>query len=44
MKNGKYPVSEMVGEKGLWLPSSSQLRDSQIDLICNTISDFYKEV
>ena len=44
MQNGKYPVSEMIGEKGLWLPSSSQLRDSQIDLICNTISDFYKKV
>ena len=41
-KNGKYPVSEMIGRKGLWLPSSSQLDDSQIDLICNTISDYYR--
>ena len=42
MKNCKYPVSEMIGRKGLWLPSSSQLDDSQIDLICNTISDYYR--
>ena len=44
MKSGDYPISEMIGNKGLWLPSSSQLQDSQIDLICNTISNFYEKV
>jgi hypothetical protein len=30
-----------VGEKGLWLPSSPQLNDEQIDGICNAIRQFY---
>jgi perosamine synthetase len=38
---GSYPVSELVGEKGLWLPSSSQLRDEQIDRVCDAIRQFY---
>jgi perosamine synthetase len=36
-----YPVSNLIGEKGLWLPSSSQLKDEEIDLICETILKFY---
>jgi len=35
------PVAKMVGENGLWLPSSSQLQDEQIDLICEAIIGFY---
>jgi perosamine synthetase len=38
---GFFPVSELVGEKGLWLPSSPQLNDEQIDEICNAITQFY---
>ena len=38
---GSYPVSEMVGDKGLWLPSSSQLSDEQIDTVCDAIRSFY---
>ena len=38
---GCFPVSELVGEKGLWLPSSSQLNDEQIDGVCNAIEQFY---
>lgn len=38
---GSYPVSERVGEKGLWLPSASQLSDEQIDRVCDAIKQFY---
>jgi perosamine synthetase len=38
---GSYPVSELVGEKGLWLPSSSRLSDEQIDSVCDAIRQFY---
>ncbi len=36
------PVSVLIGEKGLWLPSAVQLLDEQIDKICSEISKFYK--
>ena len=38
---GIYPVSELVGEKGLWLPSASQLTDNQVSNICGAIRRFY---
>jgi perosamine synthetase len=38
---GHYPVSELVGEQGLWLPSSSQLDDAEIDSVCMAIREFY---
>ena len=37
-----FPNTEIIGLKGLWLPSSSQLTNDQIDYICNTIRNFYK--
>ncbi|HRR19742.1 MAG TPA: DegT/DnrJ/EryC1/StrS family aminotransferase [Ignavibacteriales bacterium] len=39
---GEYPVSNLVGEKGLWLPSSSHLTNNEIDYICDQINEFYK--
>jgi perosamine synthetase len=39
---GEHPVSELVGRKGLWLPSASQLADEQITRICESIIRFYK--
>lgn len=39
---GEYPVSNMVGEKGLWLPSASQLSNDEIDFICQRIGEFYE--
>lgn len=39
---GNYPVSNLVGVKGLWLPSSSQLTDSDIIKIASAIRQFYK--
>ncbi len=38
---GDFPVSELVGEKGLWLPSASQLTDDQIVFITEKIKKFY---
>jgi perosamine synthetase len=42
-KPGEFKVSESVGKKGLWLPSSVQLSDSDIFKICKCIIEFYKK-
>ena len=39
--SGDYPVSNFIGNNGLWLPSSSKLSDKQIDYICEKIKFFY---
>jgi perosamine synthetase len=39
---GEHPVSNLIGEKGLWLPSASQLLNNDIEYICNNIKQFYK--
>jgi perosamine synthetase len=38
---GHHPVSELVGQRGLWLPSSSQLTDEQIETVCDGVAEFY---
>ena len=38
---GNHPVSNLIGEKGLWLPSACQLTDEQIATICKQIKNFY---
>lgn len=38
---GDYPVSNLIGEKGLWLPSAIQLTDDQVDRVCREIRSFY---
>ena len=40
---GEYKVSNEIGEKGLWLPSSSKLTNAQVDYICDKINDFYSK-
>ena len=40
---GEYEVSNLVGEKGLWLPSAGQLTDLEVKTICNRIIDFYNK-
>lgn len=40
---GEHPVSNLVGEKGLWLPSAAQLMDDDIKRICSTIKLFYSK-
>ena len=39
---GNYPVSNVVGSKGLWLPSYAQLSFKDIDFICDSVKSFYK--
>jgi len=39
---GNHPVSNLVGEKGLWLPSAAQLTNEQIVMVCKKIKQFYK--
>jgi len=39
--NGEYPVSNIVGQKGLWLPSASQLTDANIKYVTKCIKEFY---
>ena len=36
------PVAERVGRDGLWLPSSVQLADADIDRVCEEIRAFYR--
>jgi perosamine synthetase len=38
---GEHKVSNEIGKKGLWLPSSSKLKNEQIDYICKKINEFY---
>ena len=40
---GEHPVSNLVGEQGLWLPSASQLLDQEISGICETVKSFYRQ-
>jgi len=39
--DSNYPISNLVGKKGLWLPSASQLTDDNIIYITNQIKQFY---
>ena len=39
---GSYPVSSIVGSRGLWLPSMVQLTDNQIFYITSAIKSFYE--
>lgn len=40
--SGEFPISDKIGMNGLWLPSASQLSDTQISFICEKIIEFYK--
>ncbi|WP_213524360.1 DegT/DnrJ/EryC1/StrS aminotransferase family protein [Nonlabens sp.] len=40
---GNHIVSNLIGEKGLWLPSSSKLTNDQIDYVCAVIKEFYSK-
>lgn len=38
---GEYKISNMIGKKGLWLPSSTQLSNDELKYICSKIVEFY---
>lgn len=40
--SGEHKVSNLIGQKGLWLPSATQLTNEQIAYICEKIAEFYK--
>lgn len=39
---GEYIIANLVGNKGLWLPSAAQLTDEEISRVCENIIQFYK--
>jgi perosamine synthetase len=39
--SGEWPVSKLIGAKGLWLPSAVQLKDDDVEYICSSINEFY---
>ena len=39
---GSFPVADYIGQYGLWLPSSVDLSDDEIDYIADSIRSFYK--
>jgi perosamine synthetase len=39
--SGNFPVSKRVGAEGLWLPSFGQISTEEIDLVTNTIKEFF---
>lgn len=40
--DGDFPNSDYVAQHGLWLPSSSNVKYSDIDKICDIIHEFYE--
>lgn len=40
--HGKFPVAEKYARTGLWLPSSTQLTNEEIDYIATVIKRYYK--
>ena len=38
----KFPITSNISDKGLWLPSSSSLKDSQLKIVCSEIKKFFK--
>jgi dTDP-4-amino-4,6-dideoxygalactose transaminase len=42
-KKGDFPIAERLCETVLALPMFPELKDSEIDYICDTIRDFYKK-
>lgn len=40
---GDFPISERVSSHGLWLPSSVNLTNEQIDYVCDVIWNFFRK-
>lgn len=38
---GEHTISNLIGQKGLWLPSATQLSDEEVQYICTKIAEFY---
>lgn len=40
-RDSQYPISEAVSSKGIWLPSSSILKNEEVSQVCDAIKKFY---
>jgi perosamine synthetase len=38
---GKFPISEDISYRGVWLPSSVSLEKEQVNYVCDTIKEFF---
>lgn len=43
-RNEKYPISDEIGRKGLYLPSGLAITEKQIKTVCKAINDIKEEV
>jgi len=43
LNNLRFPVAENYSKRGLWLPSSSKLKNEEIEYICNAIEKYFIE-
>jgi perosamine synthetase len=41
-KKEKFPQAELAAQEGLWLPSSFQLSEAQVRLVCSNIREFFR--
>lgn len=39
--SGEHTISNLIGQKGLWLPSATQLSDEEVQYVCTKIAEFY---
>ncbi|TDJ82193.1 DegT/DnrJ/EryC1/StrS family aminotransferase [Campylobacter volucris] len=39
---GEHEVSNLIGKKGLWLPSFTQITDEEVKYVCECIALFYR--
>lgn len=39
---GDFPVAEEIARRGLWLPSSSSLTDSEITYVCEQVYEYFR--
>lgn len=40
--SGEHTISNLIGQKGLWLPSATQLSDEEVQYVCTKIAEFYR--
>ena len=38
---GEHPISNIIGENGLWMPSSSQLTNDEVQYVCECVNSYY---
>ena len=39
--HSSHTISNLIGRKGLWLPSATQLSDEEVQYVCTKIAEFY---